>query len=472
MINVQAAWLQSLKDLKDVPMEQLEWFIACSSQENYPAGDFLLKPDDKIDSTRIILSGRIRLYRIQNGDMMELLVQEPGDITGFLPFSRGNISILYAQAVTDTEILSFPVSAMDEMIRTKFELTQSLVHVMTSRVRDATSFQQQNDKMLALGKLSAGLAHELNNPAAALVRGATTLIQHLKMSPVRLKTMLHLQLSSTDFDLITSSLSSLLEKSHSGKQTLVQRSQSEEELEHWLQISGITNPGELSEDLVDSGIGISDLKPLAAALQRDSLSPVLNWISNMLVTDKMVSDMQEASIRIGDLVHSVKIFTHMDQGHDRQLTDLHSGIQNTLAMLDYRFRKGNVKLLRNYDASMPPVMAMVGELNQVWTNIIDNALDAMEGQPDGAFEIQTSHDGDFAEIRMTDNGPGIPENIIRNIFDPFFTTKDIGRGTGLGLDVVTRIIRQHRGSIKVDSKPGHTVFTICLPLNLLKIQQA
>ncbi|HXB10183.1 MAG TPA: HAMP domain-containing sensor histidine kinase, partial [Puia sp.] len=171
------------------------------------------------------------------------------------------------------------------------------------------------------------------------------------------------------------------------------------------------------------------------------------------------------SRRISDLVQSVKNFTHMDQGKGKELTDIRNGIRNTLTMLHYRFKKANVSLTEEYDESLPRINAMVGELNQVWTNLIDNALDAMEPAGRGQLTIRTEKEHGWAKTSIIDNGPGIPEEVQSRIFEPFFTTKDIGKGTGLGLDVVCHIVKQHHGSIRVQSKPGETIFVVCFPIN-------
>lgn len=464
MTKVQASWLKSINDLNDVPEEQLQWLIANSRQVIISAGDFVLKPGEPLNCTSIVLSGKARIYRIQNGDMLEVLLLEPGDITGYLPFSRGTTASLYVQAIADTELLNFPIEEMNAMIHTQFELTRALVHVMTTRVRESTSQQQQYDKMLALGKLSAGLAHELNNPAAALVRGSAVLKAHLHLSPANMKTIFDLRLEPACLPLVTEKISAILQRKRDTPLTIMTRSAQEDELTEWLEQFDIDNPAEKAENLVEYSISTADLDIFRNSLPIESLSPLINWLNSMLITDKLVTDIEEASTRIGNLVQSVKTFTHMDQGHDKQLTDLHSGIENTLAMLNYRLKKGNISLIKNFSPDMPPVMAMIGELNQVWTNLIDNALDAMEEQQRGSLELTTAFDSDFCEVTITDSGPGIPAAIVSNIFDPFFTTKDVGKGTGLGLDVVNRIIRQHRGSVKVDTTPGRTSFIICLPL--------
>jgi len=194
------------------------------------------------------------------------------------------------------------------------------------------------------------------------------------------------------------------------------------------------------------------------------LPVLLEWVSNYLVTNKMAEDIRASSERISALVGAVKNFTFMDKNTDRQLTDIHSGIRNTLTMLNYKLKKGNINVIENYDNSIPQIKIFPGEMNQVWTNIIDNAIDAMEVNGKGNLTITTSHDDKFLKVTIKDDGPGIPDDIKQNIFAPFFTTKEMGKGSGLGLDVVSRIMLQHNGEVKVKSEPGATEFEICLPM--------
>jgi signal transduction histidine kinase len=247
--------------------------------------------------------------------------------------------------------------------------------------------------------------------------------------------------------------------------TLMQRGELEEALSDCLASHAVENSQETAENFIEFGFTCDDVNEIAALVPPEYLSPVLNWINNNLVTEKMVNDIKESSQRIEKLVSSIKNFTHMDRDHGRGYADIHSGIRNTLTMLGYKLKKGNVELVENYDTALPPVNAFVGELNQVWTNLIDNALDAMEVNKKGRLEITTKRDKQYVQVSITDNGPGIPEEIKSRIFDPFFTTKEIGKGTGLGLDVVTRIVQQHEGNIKVNSEPGKTVFEVCFPID-------
>jgi signal transduction histidine kinase len=336
---------------------------------------------------------------------------------------------------------------------------------MTNRVRTFTSLQQQNEKMMALGKLSAGLTHELNNPAAAIVRSSDTLMEHLRLQPDDFKEIMAIRMDKKEVDAVNLKLWEVLDRTEKPKLTLIERTELEDKITGWLEDHQVKRAAEIAENFLEDGFTPDDLRDFKTHIPAPSLSPVFNWINSNLVTRKMVADINEASRRISDLVRSVKNFTHMDQGKGKELTDIRDGIRNTLTMLHYRFKKGNVTLIEDYDENLPRICAMVGELNQVWTNLIDNALDAMEPAGRGQLTIHTEKEGDWARTSITDNGPGIPAEIQTRIFDPFFTTKEIGKGTGLGLDVVCRIIRQHHGSIRVQSKPGETMFVICFPIN-------
>lgn len=466
MNKVTAGWLQSIEALKDVPADQLQWLADNSEQETVPAGEFIFKEGDPIISTLFIISGKIRAYRLQNHEAREIAVFEPKSITGHLPYSRGKLAIASGQAVVDTEVLRFPREKCGEIIRHHFELTQALVHQMTNRVREFTSAQLQDEKMVALGKLSAGLAHELNNPASAVVRGATSLKEHLHLMPEFFKQISTIQMPAEKVDIVSNMMFALLQRPRNAALSLMQRSAKEDEMTELLEQYKVENAAEIAENFLDFGGTATDLEAFREHIPEAHFSPVINWINNNLVTEKMVTDIDEASRRIAALVGSVKVFTHMDQGHDQQVTDVHEGLRNTLNMLQHKFRKGQVELVQHFNTGLPPIKAFVGELNQVWTNLIDNALDAMEPNGKGTLEIKTEKDGDCVKVSIIDNGPGIPEDMLTKVFDPFFTTKEIGKGTGLGLDIVSQIVRQHKGSVKVQSAPGRTQFSVSLPVQV------
>lgn len=465
MQTVTKEWLQSIEALKDVPQEQLQWLIEHSRHYELNEEEFLFKIGEPITGTHIIVSGRIRLFIHQSNGIRNIGFFEQGHITGYLPFSRGLISNVNGVVIEHLQVMTYPVEKMKELINQHFELTQALVHVMTSRVRDFTALQQQNEKMMALGKLSAGLAHELNNPAAAIVRGSASLLKHLQLAPETFKKVISIKMTNEQVDTVNDKMFEVLARKEKPILTLMQRTSLEDDLTDCFEEHEVENATEMAENFIEFGFTCADVDMIADTVPPQHLSPVLNWINNNLVTEKMVQDIQEASSRISGLVGAVKNFTHMDRGSEKEFSDIHSGITNTLTMLAYKLKKGNIELVENYDTTLPPVKVYIGELNQVWTNLIDNALDAMESSGKGKLEIKTKRDGVFVEVSITDNGAGIPDEIKNRIFDPFFTTKEIGKGTGLGLDVVSRIIRQHNGTIKVNSIAGSTTFTICFPID-------
>lgn len=464
MTKVTVDWLQSLEPLQDVPVAQLQWLIDHSDMVELAAGDYLFRPGVPHTGTYFILSGRVRLYNLQHDGANELAIFEPKSISGYLPFSRGKAANLYGIAIDPLQYLCFPIGKIQELISLHFELTQALVHVMTTRVRDYTSMIRQNEKMVALGKLSAGLAHELNNPAAAVMRGAASLKQHLQLLPEGFEEIASMCMLPGDAEKVKNKLLAVLNQETRPALSLMQRSDREDELTDWFDDHHIRNSVALAESFVDFDFTPAQLDEFKKHIPDNYLSPIFNWIHKNLVTEKLVADIEEASRRIGQLVGSVKTFTHMDQGNARQLADLHSGIDNTLVILGYKLRHGNIELVKHFDTSLPLTLLSVGEINQVWTNLIDNALDAMQANGSGLLEIRTWQEDKCIKIAITDNGPGIPEELADRIFEPFFTTKEIGKGTGLGLDIAHNIIRQHKGSLKVDSVPGRTTFTVALPI--------
>ena len=465
MKDIQVADLKSIPVFQDVPDDQLQWMIDRSEHVELQESEFMTTPGEPIKGTHVIISGRIELYRIQNNNKLFIAELLPGAVTGILPFSRGKVGIAYGQCTELTQIMTFPVALLRDLIISHYELTQALVIVMTSRVREFTELEQQNEKMMALGKLSAGLAHELNNPAAAIVRGSVSLKKHLLLQPGAFKKLISIHLSPEEIELINAKMTEIINTPQRPVLSMMQRSEKEDEILDWLDTNDIGGCEYIAENIVEFGLTEDDLEDLKSKINKADFSPILLWINNNLTTERMVADIQEASKRIADLVGSVKTFTHMDRGGEKEVTDIHNGIKNTLTMLNYKLKKGNIKVTEEFDLSLPKVKVMVGELNQVWTNLIDNAIDALENQPNPELRIITHQDKEFIKVSICDNGPGIPAEIKNKIFDPFFTTKAIGKGTGLGLDVVMRIIKQHHGSVTLHTGPGKTEFQVCFPIH-------
>ncbi|WDF53821.1 ATP-binding protein [Mucilaginibacter sp. KACC 22063] len=463
MKNVDVAALKKIEVLSNVPDDQLQWLIDVGTVREIAVGDVIFKQGDPFDSVFIILSGRFKFMLMIGDKIKELDTVEAGVVTGYLPFSRGTVAKGYGSCIKDAVVLQVPAEEFKKSVSQRYEIIEALVHVMTTRVRSFTAQQQQNEKMYALGKLSAGLAHELNNPASAIVSNAANLTNHLKQLPLLFKNiaaycpdddqLMHIQ------DLIIATENN----PKSGLLSLMERSALEDDMIDWLEDHGIDDVV-LAQNLADEGVMLQALDHLSQKIPQEHLSSALSYIDYQLTVTRMVNDIKQASQRISTLVGAVKNYSHMDRGGDKQMVDINNGIETTLTILNHKFRKGNITINKHFDANLPQVRGMAGELNQVWTNIIDNAIDAVEEQPNGRIDITTELDDNCVKVIIKDNGPGIPEDVQSHIFDPFFTTKQIGKGTGLGLEVVTRICTHHHGSVKVDSKPGATSFTITLPI--------
>ena len=457
--------LKSFDVFNNVPDDQLQWLMDNSEHHQLNDGEYLFEPGRPITGPHVIIAGKLHLYMVQNGTRREVTAFETGDITGYLPYSRGKMSSGYAQAAAGLQLMTLPTEKVKEMIKNHFELTQSMVHVMSNRVRDFTALKQQNEKMMALGKLSAGLAHELNNPASAIVRDSATLKEHLKLEPKTFRDMATMALNEEQVNTLNKELFDILEETDRPVLSLKRRTDLEDEIADWFSEHEVENAFAIAESFVDFNFSLDKLNACADSIPKESLSPVFNWISNLLITERMVEDIQESSRRIAVLVNSVKNFTHMDRAQDKQYANIHLGIRNTLTMLGYKIKKGNITLIEEYDETLPQVKCFIGELNQVWTNLIDNALDAMEVNHEGILTIKTERDREFVQVSIINNGPIIGADILSSIFDPFFTTKPMGKGTGMGLEVVQQIIHQHNGTVKVKSVQEQTEFIVCFPLN-------
>lgn len=454
--------LQSIEELKEVPEEQLNWLISKSSCFDVKKGDSLFVPGDPINRLFIILKGEFSLRASRNNQFINVGKFSQHSITGMLPYSRAQSAQAYAVALKDATTLSLEETHFKEMIRTQHELTTVFVHAMSTRIRQFTKRQQQDDKMMALGKLSAGLSHELNNPSAAVVRSSQELAKHLKMTPIKFKDVIKIKMSEEAIDRVNEVLFS---KVQAGLKTysLIERSGLEDELMDWLDDHRVDDSDELAANFVDYGITVEDLENIAIDTPPAHQNPVFSWLNQVLITEKLVDEIEDAARRINDLVSSVKSYTHMDQAPEKTPTDIHIGLNNTLIMLNHKLK--HIEVVKDYDFDLPHPAILASEINQVWTNLIDNAIDAMENQPIQKLTITTVREGEFINVQLTDTGTGIPQEIQDKIFDPFFTTKAVGKGTGLGLEFVQQIIKtQHNGAIYLDSKPGKTIFTICIPI--------
>ncbi len=457
--------LHQFPAFENVPDAQLQWLIDHSEEESLPAHHIINRPGDEINHLLLVIEGQIVIDNGQDGAGDDLAVYGPNSFLGLLPFSRMREVRNRVITVAQSRVLRLHRNNLRELAQSNYELTEALVQQMTTRVREFTRMTQQEDKMASLGRLSAGLAHELNNPVAAVVRSAATLKEHMRATPEGFKAIMHLQLTDEQVNSVNEAFFDKIDQKGTGstqRLSLMERTTLEDDVTDWLDDHGIDDSVDLAGPLVEFGFTTDDLDRILDEIGDSNLAGVIRWLVNNLVTEKLVMDISEASKRISTLVGSIKNYTHMDRGAGKEAVSLPDGIHNTLTLLDHKLRSKHIDVALSLPTDLPTVCGWPGELNQVWTNLIDNAIDAL---PDGGqLRISSERDRDFVLTKITDNGPGISADIKDKIFEPFFTTKEIGKGTGLGLDIVRGVIKHHNGSVNIASKPGETVFSICLPI--------
>ena len=438
----------------------LQFLAEKGTTRKFQKGEYIFQAGEEAKEFIYVLSGRFRIFLTQNGETRELGTLSRFDLGGVLPYSRMTHSVGTGECKEAGELFVLNRSFFREMIVDHHPLAEALVHHMASRIRTFTKLRMQDEKLISLGKLSAGLAHELNNPASAMVRSSEELSKHLKLLPDGFKRVMNSNLDPQKVDLVNDWLFKILGNERPTL-SLMERNDREDEVSDLLEEFEVEDAFELAEEAVDYGLCGDDIKMLHKHTGSGDFATVLEWVINNLSTERMVGEIHTSAERISTLIKSIKEYSHMDRSRDRQDVDINSGLQSTVTMLRHKVKHAKIEIEENYCSSIPHLSGMPGELNQVWTNIIDNAIDAMEDG--GMLSVSTDWYEPNICVQISDTGPGIPEEIRNQIFDPFFTTKSVGKGTGLGLDIVNKIVTRHNGRIELDSKPGSTTFNIILP---------
>jgi signal transduction histidine kinase len=331
---------------------------------------------------------------------------------------------------------------------------------MVDRARQFTSSDLHDEKMVSLGKLAAGLAHELNNPASALVRGAKLLPDHLGTSDVASRALGAARLTEAQLAEIETVRELCGSAPLHGTLSPLEAARRESSIADWLEDHDVDVS--LADALAETAMTADALDGLARTLDGPALEPALRWVAAGCSARQLATELEEAASRIFDLVSAVKGFTHMDQTPVAGPVDIRQGLMQTVIVLKAKARAKSLSVDVAVAPDLPPVQGIGGELNQVWSNLIDNALDA--ARDSGRVEIRADHNGGKVVVRVVDDGPGIPLDLRDRVFDPFFTTKPVGQGTGLGLDIARRLVRKHDGEIEIESEPGRTEFRVSLPV--------
>ena len=452
------------RTIGQAPRRELEWLAAHGRLRFYDAGECVARKGMTIEESgmglEIVLAGRFAIFVDRGGARRRVLEWQSGDIGGRLPFSRMARSPGEAVTETPVEILAVPPECFAELIRECPVVTGMCVHVMLDRSRAFSTSDWQVEKMASLGTLAAGLAHELNNPASAVARSGQALQQRTEDGDRAARALAAARLTDAQLAALDRVREACLDARPMPSQSPVERADREDDLAVWLTRHGANQSA--GEALADTPVTIQALDELADALPREALVAALDWVAASCEVRTLAAESERAGLRIAELVGAIKRLTYMDRAPIPEPTDIEQGLRDTLAILGYKARKKSVHVTIDLPPSLPRVHAIGGELNQVWMNLLDNALDAVA--PGGSVLATARPEGRYLVVRVVDDGPGIPPEHAPRVFDPFFTTKPPGEGTGLGLEVARARVRGHGGEIDFDSRPGRTEFRVALPL--------
>src|SRR5579859_1946896 len=454
----------------DLPAEDLHWLAERMDEITMATGDIYAQPGDPVDYLTLMIEGELQVQRLTSVGS-PIFIAVAGEITGRLPFSRLTHFKGISRAVMPTRMIRLHRKHFPELMTRIPILVERLVGLMSDRIREVTRTETQQEKLMALGKLSAGLAHELNNPAAAAVRAAQSLMGSFQnIREVSLRLLKHASTEEQRNALFEFELAAgkKLAAQASAPSDPLELSDREERVNSWLERHNITDGWKIASTLAEGCVDEPQLEKFSTKIGPELLPDALERVAAIMTMLGLIREINNSAQRISELVSAVKRYSYMDQT-SLQEVDLREDLDNTLKIFGHRLKKG-VTVVRDYDKTLPRICAYGGELNQVWTNLIDNAIDSMQGK--GQLKIKACKELDYAVVEIEDNGPGIPKDIQTSIFDPFFTTKKVGEGTGLGLDAVSRIVRRHHGFIEVESQPGQTSFTIRLPFKQPAMQPA
>ncbi|MFL6077732.1 MAG: ATP-binding protein [Mycobacteriales bacterium] len=467
--SITPAELKTLFLFEALTDEQLDWLAERGRVAEYPAGGVVFAEGDPAESFFVLLSGTLSLSRKVQQDEVEVTRTDQRGV--YMGATRAylrdepSVSMYAASMRAITECRFWVLSAEDfaTVIRDWFPMAMHLLEGLFFGVRNTEATVGVRQRLTALGSLTSGLMHELNNPAAATVRATSALRDRVAHMRQKLGKLADGRIDAEQLQKLTQVVEPIIERASKAPElTPMQVSDREDELGDWLDGHGVTAAWDLAPVFVAGGLDADCLEEVAGSVSPDLLEQALYWLGYVLETEQLMTDIEDASNRISTLVAAAKQYSQLDRAA-HQWIDVHDGLKSTLVMLGHKLGDG-IQVVKDLDRTLPKIPAYPGELNQVWTNLIDNAAQAMGGE--GVLTVRTARDGDRVLVDIGDTGPGIPEQNLRRVFEPFFTTKPVGEGTGLGLDISYRIVvNSHGGDISVTSRPGDTHFQVRLPIS-------
>jgi signal transduction histidine kinase len=461
--------LRTLFLFEQLDDDQLAWLAERGRVVDYPSGATIHAEGSPASCFMVLLAGTLAMYkRVQGGELELARTDYYGAYTGafdaYVP-DRGvpKVYRTTARAVSDCRLYEIPADDFGSAVWMWFPMAAHLLEGAATQGADASQIVERHERLVALGSVTAGLTHELNNPVAAVMRASATLREMLAEMRDKVGVMVRSQLPANQLEAIADLAGQALERRREAPiLSPLETSDREEQLADWLEDHGVTAASAMAPTLVAAGVDLGWLERFAKAVPPPHLEAGLSYPVRALESDGLLDEITEAAGRISELLASVKQYTQMDRA-PLQTFDVHEGIDATLTMLGHKLGDG-IEVVRDYDRSLPHIAAFPGELNQVWTNLIDNAVDAMDGH--GTLTVRTRPGlDDRLVVEIGDTGPGVPDEVRNRIFEPFFTTKPMGKGTGLGLDIAWRIVvGRHRGDIRLESEAGDTRFQVVLPV--------
>jgi signal transduction histidine kinase len=457
-------FLRQLPLFAGLPEEDLNRLYVMAETVAVEAGETLIAEGEPGDSMFVALEGRFEVSARSGERGLVLANLGPGDVIGEISLLEGSSRTATVRAIQDGHLLKISRESFQQVLQRSPSAALGFVKTMATRLRDTEAMLRQSEKMASLGTLSAGLAHELNNPAAA-VKSSTGRLRETLAELQRLAAELgSLSLSRQGIEVMNTLRRELPRRAAEPvRLDPLARSDLEGEIGAWMEDQDVEDSWELAPAIVALGWNTADLEDLTAAFTQAQKPAFLRWLATGCSAYALLDEVSQGAERISEIVKAVKSYSRLDQA-PVQLVDVHEGLDSTLVILRHKLREG-VSVVKEYAAALPRIQAYASELNQVWTNLIDNAVDAMSGS--GELRIRTSGDDQRVIVEITDTGPGIPTENQAHIFDAFFTTKPVGAGTGLGLNITYNIVvHQHHGEIQVESKPGRTTFRVSLPVQL------
>jgi signal transduction histidine kinase len=450
--------------------EKLEWLAEHGWVAELTTGSTVHAEGEPAEVFVILLSGTISMSRRVGEDDIETTRTDhigvyTGAVQAYLQDNQAESEQHYLQTcrvVSDARLFVLRGEDFAESVRTWFPMAIHLLEGLFQGLNRSQSIIAQRQQLLALGSLSAGLMHELNNPAAAAVRATSALRQRVEGMRTKLAMLAHHELDPSLLELLVDVQEEAVRAASLAPElSAVEESAREEELAAWLDERGVSGAWELAPIFVAGGTTTDFLDKITTDASQEVVEGGLRWLAYTVETELLLAEITDSVTRISTLVDAARQYSHLDRAAFERV-DIHEGLKSTLVMMGSSKLAG-IEVVKDFDRSLPPVPLYVGEINQVWTNLIDNAVQAMDG--DGTLTLRTSLDGECVRVEIADTGPGIPEGLKRRIFEPFFTTKPVGQGTGLGLDISYRIVVvRHGGDITVESQPGDTRFVVLLPL--------